>query len=80
MKFWAIGYRFQEEVYYNVVTDQDTFDMDEECLLPSKALAMQVIEEGLTDEYVPVEIEIERLDKHGMTWGRGPLEDWDQDY
>jgi hypothetical protein len=27
-----------------------------------------------------VEIEIERLDKHGMTWGRGPLEDWDQDY
>lgn len=79
MKFWAIAYKYQEDVFYDVVKCEDTMDLTGQCLLPSLELANQIIEDMLEEDYVAVEIEIETLSKQGvMTWTRGSIEEWDQ--
>lgn len=41
-------------------------------------MADSFIEEELSDEFVPVEIELETLDSNGIySWGRGTVEAWD---
>lgn len=81
MKFWAIAYKYQEDVCYNVATNEDTMDMSEQCLLPSETLALQVIEDVLGEDYAPVEIEVESLSKQGvMSWCRGEFGEWDNDF
>lgn len=81
MNFWAIAYKYQEDVYYNVATDECGMTMSEQCLLPSEELAKYLIEESLNDEYVPVEIKIESLSKQGvLVWGRGEIKEWDENY
>lgn len=78
MKFWAIGYKYQEGFYYNVLTGEDTMAMSEQCLLPSEALAKQLIEDELSTDYAPIEIEIESLSEQGvMCWSRGEFGRWD---
>jgi hypothetical protein len=81
MKFYAIAYKYQEDVFYNLATDEDTMDLTEQCLLPTEALAQQLIKERLEDSYTPVEIEIESLSKQGvMSWSRNQIEEWDGDF
>lgn len=79
MKFWAIAYKYQENVYYNVVNDEDTLDLSEQCFLPSEALAQQIIEDSLGSDYAPIEIDLESLQENGIwSYSRGQLKEWDE--
>lgn len=78
MKFYAIAYKYQEDVFYNVETGGNTDFLTEKCLLPCKDLAEQLINDELSASFIPVEIELETLDKNGIySWGRGIVEAWD---
>lgn len=79
MKFWALAYQFQEDIFYDFRTEIDTTDLTESCFLPSKSLAKQMIDEIGGEDYVPVEIELERLERNGIwTWSRGKVDKWDE--
>lgn len=81
MKFWAIAYQFQEEVFYDFKTEEDTIHLTETCILPTRTLAEAFIEEELSvNNYVPVEIELETLQKDGTySFTRGRVERWDEE-
>lgn len=81
MKFWAIAYKYQEDVFYNCETGEDTMDFSSEILLPCETLAQQVINDELNVDYAPVEIEIESVSKQGVIcWCRGEFGEWDNNF
>ena len=81
MKFYALAYQFEEDIFYDFATEEDTHDLTETCFLPTKTMAEKVIEEELSTDYVPVEIELERLERNGVwTYSRGTVEGWDEEY
>ena len=78
MKFYAIAYKFQEDIFYNLVSGEETHELNEQCLLPCETLAAQVINDELNSDFVPVEITLETLTKDGVySWHRGEVADWD---
>ncbi|WP_088363343.1 hypothetical protein [Bacillus cereus] len=81
MKFWALAYQFQEEVYYDFEKEEDTVNLSETCFLPTKPLAEAFIKKELSvDAYVPVEIELETLHKNGnYSYSRGRVDRWDEE-
>lgn len=81
MKFYALAYQYQEDIFYDFAKGEDTHDLTETCLLPTKEMAGQFVENELSVDYVPVEIELETLQRNG-TWSysRGQVERWDEDY
>ena len=79
MKFWAVAYKYQEDVYFDLEAEDTTMDLSEKCLLPTKVLPEKLID-GDTD-FVPVDVEIESLSKQGvMVWGRGEVSEWDDNF
>ncbi|MEF7558453.1 hypothetical protein [Bacillus thuringiensis] len=80
MKFWALAYQYQEDVFYDFAKEEDTMDLNEACFLPTKDVADDFISQQLDDDYVPVEIELETLQKNGIwSWSRGRVERWDEE-
>jgi len=82
MKFYAIAYQYEEDVFYDFENGQDTLDApcEPKMLLPTKEMAEQFIEDELSDSYVPVEIEIESY-RNGITsYSRSRIEQWDSQY
>ncbi|MEB9540189.1 hypothetical protein P4V88_01610 [Bacillus thuringiensis] len=80
MKFWALAYQYQEDVFYDFAKEEDTMDLNEACFLPTKDVADDFISQQLDDDYVPVEIELETLQKNGIwSWSRGKVERWDEE-
>jgi hypothetical protein len=81
MKFWALAYQYQEDVYYDFAKEEDTMDLTETCFLPTEIVALDYISNVLGTDYVPVEIDLERLERNG-TWthSRGIVERWDEEY
>ncbi|PEO30876.1 hypothetical protein [Bacillus toyonensis] len=81
MKFWAAAYQFDEDVFWDFSKNEDTFDITESCFLPTKEMAEQFIEEELSIQYVPVEIELETLQQNGIwSYSRGRVDNWDEDF
>lgn len=80
MKFWALAYQYEEDVFYDFVKEEDTMDLSEACFLPTKEVAEDFISQQLDDDYVSVEIELETLQKNGIwSWSRGRVERWDEE-
>ncbi|MFY0147859.1 hypothetical protein ACRS52_14690 [Bacillus cytotoxicus] len=80
MKFWALAYQYQEDVFYDFAKEENTMDLSESGLLPTKEVAEDFISQQLDDDYVPVEIELETLQKNGIwSWSRGKVERWDEE-
>ncbi|MEC5307807.1 hypothetical protein [Bacillus thuringiensis] len=80
MKFWALAYQYEEDVFYDFVKEEDAMDLSEACFLPTKEVAEDFISQHLDDDYVPVEIELETLQKNGIwSWSRGRVERWDEE-
>ncbi|GAB6669690.1 hypothetical protein [Bacillus cereus] len=80
MKFWALAYQYQEDVFYDFAIEETTLDLSETCFLPTKEVAEDFISQQLDDDYVPVEIELETLQKNGIwSWSRGRVERWDEE-
>jgi hypothetical protein len=78
VKFYAIAYQYQEDVWFDFEKKEDSFDLRSSCLLPTKELAEQYIEDELGIQYMPVEIEIETINKNGnWSWSRGKVDGWD---
>lgn len=79
MNFWAIAYKYQEDVFWDFEKDGETTDLKETCFLPTKDMADIFIEEELSDEFVPVEINLERLEKNGVwSHSRSEVKEWDE--
>ncbi|WP_436863973.1 hypothetical protein [Bacillus fungorum] len=80
MKFWALAYQYQEDVFYDFAKEEDTMDLNEACILPTKDVADDFISQQLDDDYIPVEIELETLQKNGVwSYTRGKVERWDEE-
>ncbi|GAB6439579.1 hypothetical protein bcgnr5369_00650 [Bacillus cereus] len=81
MKFWAIAYQYQEDVFYNFVKEETTLELNENCFLPTEKMAENFIKQELGDDYVPVEIELETLERNGV-WShtRGRVKRWDEQF
>jgi hypothetical protein len=80
MKFWAIGFLYQEDVWFDLEKQDDTFDLRSTCFLPTREMAKQYIEDELSIQYIPVEIEVETISKSGSwSWSRGPVSHWDSE-
>lgn len=78
MKFWAIAYKYQEDVYVDFEKREDTLDLTESCFLPTREMAEEYIEDELGDWYVPVEITLGRLESSGVwTYNRGEVVAWE---
>lgn len=72
MKFYAIAYKFQEDVFYNFEECSDHLGLEPTCLLPTKDLAEQI-------DYVPVEINLNNVRENGnLSYSRGFVEGWDE--
>ncbi|MEJ1517786.1 hypothetical protein R3O67_31905 [Bacillus cereus] len=81
MKFWAIAYQYQEDVFYNFAKEETTLELNENCFLPTEKMAKNFIEKELDDDYVPVEIELETLERNGVwSHARGQVERWDEHF
>jgi hypothetical protein len=81
MKFWAIAYQYQEDIYYDLESGEDVFSLEHTCLLPTRELAKIIIEDELSTDYIPVEINFESLSKNGVwSYTRGPVERWDEEF
>lgn len=78
MKFYAIAYLYEENVWYDLDKREDTFDLKSTCFLPIRELAEEYIEDYLSIQYVPVEIEVETINRNGTwSWSRGIVSNWD---
>ncbi|MBU8908530.1 hypothetical protein [Desertibacillus haloalkaliphilus] len=78
MEFYAIAYKYQEDVFVDFSKREDVMDLESTCLLPTKAMAEQYIEDELSDDYVTVSIEIETINRSGVwSWSRGLVGLWD---
>lgn len=79
MKFWAIAFKYQEDVFYDFEKKEDSHGLEPSCLLPTEEMASQYIQDELSIEYEPIQIEIETLSKQGvMSWTRQQFEHWDE--
>jgi hypothetical protein len=78
MKFYAIGYLYQEDVWFDLEKKEDSFDLRSTCFLPTWDMAQQYIDVELSIQYVPVEIEAETISENGVwSWSRGSVSRWD---
>ncbi|MFV1457567.1 hypothetical protein [Bacillus mycoides] len=82
MKFWALAYLYQDEIFYDFQTEEDTMEIVASCLLPTKGMAEDFISAHLShDDYVPVEINLESLKENGVySYTRGRVDNWDDEY
>jgi hypothetical protein len=80
MDFWALAYQYQEDVFYNFENEDDVMDLDEKCLLPCEDLAKEIIEDKLSDDYVPVKITLKSVQPNGIwSYERDTVKRWDED-
>lgn len=81
MNFWAIAVKYDEDVFYDFEKEEDTFHLSESCMLPTKAMADQIIEDELCDQYTSVSVTIETIEKSGSwSYTRGTVPEWDEEY
>ncbi|AIW03223.1 hypothetical protein CPT_Mater66 [Bacillus phage Mater] len=78
MNFWAIGYKYEEDVFHDFLQHEDTYDISASCLLPTYEMADQLIKDELSIQYTPVAICIETVSRDGVwSYSRGPVDEWD---
>ncbi|PAD86691.1 hypothetical protein CHH55_17130 [Niallia circulans] len=78
MKFWALAYEWQEDIFYDFEKEEDSSDLKETCFLPTRDMALEVIADELGVDYTPVEITLIRLEKNGVwSYERGEVKRWD---
>ena len=63
MNFYALGYKYENDVFYDFETEGDTLDLKASCLLPTRKLAEQLIENEVGDTYFVVEVELNSLNE-----------------
>lgn len=81
MKFWAYRLSISRRCIFDFAKEDDTMDLTETCFLPTEELAKSIIGELLNSyDYIPVEIELETLQKNGIwSYTRGKVERWDEE-
>ncbi|WP_268626944.1 hypothetical protein [Paenibacillus alvei] len=67
MKFYAIANQYQEDVFVDFAKKEDVLELNSTCLLPTKEMAEQYIDDELSNQYVVIEIELETINRNG-TW------------
>jgi len=80
MKMWACAYKYEEDVFYDFAQDDTAYGIESTQLLPTKEIAQQLIEDLLSDDYVPVEVEIHSYREKGvMSYSVGRVDRWAED-
>lgn len=81
MKFFALAFQYQEDVFYDFSKREDTTHLTETCFLPTEKMASDFISEELSEKYAVVEIELESLQPNGIwSYTRGEVKRWDEEY
>lgn len=65
MRFYAIAYQLDEDVFYDFNKREDTFEISENCFLPTREMAEEYIENELSVDCEVVEIELKTLEENG---------------
>ena len=68
MKFFALGYKYQEDVFYDFEKEEDSLSLEPTCFLPSRKIAEQLIENEVGDDYFIVEVELLSLNEKTGTY------------
>lgn len=75
MKFYAIANQYQEDVFVDFAKKEDVLELNSTCLLPTKEMAEQYIEDELSNQYVVIEIELETINRNGTwSWSRSRVD------
>ncbi|MCK2000542.1 hypothetical protein MZM54_03925 [[Brevibacterium] frigoritolerans] len=75
--FYAIAYQYQEDIFYNFAEKKDIDILEHTCLLPTKEMAQQFIEDELSIDYTPVEITVYSYKSGELVFSRGLVSKWD---
>lgn len=79
MKFWAIAYKYQEDVFYDFAKMDDGIGLEHTCLLPTKDIAESVIAHELSIDYVAVEVDVYRVEQNGSwSYSFDTVEEWEE--
>lgn len=63
MDFYAAGYKFEDDVFYDFGKQEDTNGIEPTCLLPTKEIVAHLIDTELGDAYFVVPVELNSLDE-----------------
>lgn len=75
---WAIGFKYQEDVFYNFKKGEEDTCLTFNHLLPAKEMAEDYIEEYLAISYVPVPVTILSYSEDGtFAYTYDPLPEWE---
>lgn len=78
MEFYAIAFKYQEDVWFDLEKGDNSSELKASCLLPTYDLAEEYISDELSMQYHPVKIKLEILNKNGVwSWSRDAFPDWD---
>jgi hypothetical protein len=77
---FAIGYKYEEDVFFDFLKGEDSYDLEPTCFLPTRSLADQIIEDELSEHYGVIEINIESVREGIWSWSREAFEPWDTLY
>jgi hypothetical protein len=81
MIFWVIAFQYQEDVFWDFALNDESMELKETCFLPTEETAKSFIAEHLGSDYVPVKIDLERVERNGTwTYSRGPVQRWDEEF
>jgi hypothetical protein len=79
MKFWAIAYKYQEDVFYDFAKMDDGIGLEPTCLLPTESLAKIYVEDELGSDYVAVEVDIYKVELNGSwSYSFDTVEEWEE--
>lgn len=77
MEFWAIAYKFEENIFYDFKKKELTHNFSEACFLPSEELANQLIQEEFGNEAVAVKVVLHSLSANGVcSYTVGKVAEW----
>lgn len=77
MNFFVIASKQEEEVFYDTVEKNDTFDLSSHCLFPAKSIAEDYIEDHLSVNYMVLPIELTSASRSGeLVWSRDKVQEW----
>lgn len=77
MEFWAIAYRYQEDIFYDFEKEDFTHQFSAACLLPSEDIANQIVEDQLGHESVAAKVTLHSLTEQGvMSYSVSEVKEW----
>lgn len=73
---FAIGYKYQEDAFFDFDAEANELGLKHSSLLPTKRLANEIIEDKLCEDYAVVLVTIGSVNRGSWTYDYDPLPEW----